>query len=174
MLLTGPEIQRLVNKDTDGRIEIEPFDPEYLQPNSYDVHLNLDEPKRLHYIDDQGVAIYKYLVPENNYWKDTKSLLLLPGQLYLFSTIERIGTNYFAPMLEGCSTLARKGVEIHKSAGFGDVGFNGHWTLEVQVVVPIRLQQGEKIGQIYFHTLQGDIKLYNGKYQNAKGTEGAK
>lgn len=175
MLLTGPEIQRLVNKDTDGRIEIEPFDPEYIQPNSYDLHLNLEGGKRLVYVDpDTDTPVYEPVYSQYDHKKQVNKIFLIPHQLYIFSTVERIGTNYFAPMLEGCSTLARKGVEIHKSAGFGDVGFHGCWTLEIEVIVPIMVYQDQKIGQIYFHTLEGEIKLYNGKYQNATGPEGAK
>jgi dCTP deaminase len=71
-------------------------------------------------------------------------------------------------MLEGRSSLARLGVSVHATAGFGDIGFDGHWTLEISVVKPVLVLPGIEVCQIYFckPTVQPDI-YYTGKYQGS-------
>ena len=70
-------------------------------------------------------------------------------------------------MLEGRSSVGRLGMFVHVTAGFGDVGFQGYWTLEIICVQPIRIYAGVEICQIYYHTLQGDYESYtSNKYQN--------
>ena len=58
-------------------------------------------------------------------------LLLEPNKLYLGRTVEYTRTDKFIPMLEGRSSTGRLGLFIHVTAGFGDVGFAGYWTLEM-------------------------------------------
>lgn len=75
-------------------------------------------------------------------------------------------------MLEGRSSIGRLGLFIHVTAGFGDVGFSGYWTLEMFCVQPIRIYAGVEICQIYFHTVLGEADSYNGgKYQNNQGIQ---
>ena len=169
MILTGNEIQRQI---TQGRIDITPFDKNNLQPNSYDLHLDCTKFKRLESIGfDYAKEKYN---PEYDDFNCEGYITLEPDTLYLFSTIERTATNHYAPMLQGVSTNARLGLSIHETAGFGDVGFDGKWTLEISCKVPMVLFHGMRIGQIYFHVLEGEIDLYKGKYQNQNGVEGAK
>lgn len=95
-----------------------------------------------------------------------EGLVLEPGKLYLGRTVEYTKTNCFVPMLEGRSSVGRLGLYIHVTAGFGDVGFEGYWTLEIQCVEPIRIYPNVEICQIYYHTIFGEYDLYNsGKYQ---------
>lgn len=69
-------------------------------------------------------------------------------------------------MLEGRSSIGRLGLFVHITAGFGDVGFCGYWTLEMFAVQPIRVYPGVQICQIFYHTLQGEVTEYeSGKYQ---------
>ena len=93
---------------------------------------------------------------------------LHPGQLYLGRTVERTETHNLVPMLEGRSSVGRLGLFVHVTAGFGDVGFCGFWTLELFAVHPIRIYPNLPICQIFYHTVQGAITEYRsgGKYQN--------
>lgn len=94
-------------------------------------------------------------------------LALCPGVLYLASTREYTETEGFVPVLYGKSTLGRLGLTVHQTAGFGDNGFRGHWTLELHAIHPVIVYAGMKIGQICYEPLHGDAsRLYNGRYQD--------
>ena len=91
-------------------------------------------------------------------------VVLRPGNGYLLHTHERVHTNKYVPVLDGKSSVARLFVGIHVTAGFGDPGYNGQWTLEVTTVYPVRLYAGMRIAQMRFHTIVGETKLYQGNY----------
>jgi dCTP deaminase len=75
-------------------------------------------------------------------------------------------------MLEGRSSVGRLGLFIHVTAGFGDVGFKGFWTLEIFCVQPIRIYADVEICQVYYHTIAGEYEEYtSGKYQNNRGIQ---
>lgn len=67
--------------------------------------------------------------------------------------MEYTETHKFVPMLEGRSSVGRLGISIHSTAGFGDIGFCGYWTLEISCVQPVRIYSGVDICQIYYHTV---------------------
>ena len=101
-----------------------------------------------------------------------EGLLLQPGRVYLARTVERTFTDKYVPMLEGRSSVGRLGISVHVTAGFGDIGFNGHWTLEITVEQPTVIYPDVEICQIYYHTIKGDYDLYSsGKYQNNTGIQ---
>ena len=92
---------------------------------------------------------------------------LEPNQLYLGRTLEYTSTKKFVPMIEGRSSIGRLGIFIHITAGFGDVGFSGYWTLEIFCIKPIIIYPNVEIAQLYYHTIDGEYEEYNsGKYQN--------
>ena len=92
--------------------------------------------------------------------------------LYLGRTLEYTKTEQFVPMLEGRSSVGRLGLFIHVTAGFGDVGFAGYWTLEMFCIHPIVIYPNVEICQIYYHTIQGEYQKYDsGKYQNNTGVQ---
>lgn len=167
MILTGKEIELQIKQE---RISISPFDATNLQPNSYDLHLSCMEYKVLQSIDFINKQPI-YTEYDASYRLDAT---LYPNYLYLFSTIETTYTDHYAPMLEGVSSNARMGICVHETAGFGDVGFNGKWILEISVKVPTPVYHGMRIAQICFHELRGTIELYKGRYQNQNKVEGAK
>lgn len=163
MVLSGLEIKRRLGKD----IEIEPFDESLLNPNSYNLRLH----DKLLVYDTPVLDMKKpnktreVLIPEDGF-------LLERGTLYLGRTIERTRTENLVPMLEGRSSIGRLGLFVHITAGFGDVGFNGYWTLEMLCVQPIRIYPGIQICQIFYHTIEGDfIPYHSGKYQNNDGVQ---
>ena len=180
-LLTGPAIAEAVQR---GDITIDPFDPAHIGPNSYDVRLgdrlltykteritreSIQQPRcQL----DRGPSLERRHTPLDMRWEtptheiplNEKGFVLKPGVLYLGTTVEKAGSKVFAPMLEGRSSVARLGLEVHISAGFGDVGFESNWTLELTVVQPLRIYPNVRIAQVSFHTTAGERQLYTGKY----------
>ncbi|MDU5233464.1 dCTP deaminase domain-containing protein, partial [Negativicoccus succinicivorans] len=81
-------------------------------------------------------------------------------------------TEGLVPMLEGRSSVGRLGLFIHVTAGFGDVGFAGYWTLEMFCVQPIKIYPNVEICQIYYHLIEGDYEPYkSGKYQHNEGIQ---
>lgn len=164
MILSGKEILKQVQK---GVIQITPFDEKCINPNSYNLRL------------DNKLLVYKNEVLDMKTPNEVEELvipqeglLLEPGKLYLGRTVERTFTEKFVPMLEGRSSIGRLGLYIHVTAGFGDVGFNGFWTLEIHCVQPIRIYPNVELCQIYYHTIEGEYDLYqSGKYQNNEGIQ---
>ena len=158
MILTGPEIEARIG----GDIQIDPFDPARVNPNSYNVTLH-DE-----------LLVYEEIVLDmrrpnrhTRYEIPPEGLVLSPNRLYLGRTAERTETHNLVPMLEGRSSVGRLGLFVHVTAGFGDVGFAGYWTLEMFAVQPIRIYAGVEIAQIFYHTIEGPVREYqSGKYQN--------
>jgi len=95
-------------------------------------------------------------------------------RLYLGTTLEIAGSNCCVPFIEGRSSVGRLGISIHVTAGFGDVGFIGRWTLEISVIHPIRVYAGVEICQIAFTDIVGEFDLYTGRYANQNKVEGSK
>jgi dCTP deaminase len=105
---------------------------------------------------------------------DDHGYLLKPNTIYLAKTKEKTYTNKFVPMIEGRSSIGRLGIFVHTTAGFGDVGFDGFWTLEISVIQPIKIYPNIRIAQVYYHSIQGDFDLYEGKYQYNNGIQKSK
>lgn len=122
----------------------------------YDNHvLDMKEPN----------PVSRIIIPEDG-------LLLEPNRLYLGRTNEHTSTSRYVPMMEGRSSTGRLGLFIHVTAGFGDIGFSGYWTLEIFCVQPVRIYPNVEICQIYYHDIDGEYELYkSGKYQNNAGIQ---
>ena len=158
MVLSGEEIQRQLGED----IVIDPFDSARLNPNSYnlclhdelmvyeEVVLDMRKPNRVRRIS---------IPPEG--------FVLQPNQLYLGRTLERTETHNLVPMIEGRSSVGRLGLFVHITAGFGDVGFCGFWTLEMFALQAVRVYPGIPICQIFYHDIRGPFDEYaSDKYQH--------
>lgn len=146
-----------------GEIVIEPFRRECLGTNSYDVHLSpyLATYKNPVLDARQHNEIEELLIPEEGF-------VLQPGILYLGSTMEYTETHNAVPFLEGKSSIGRLGIDIHATAGKGDVGFCNYWTLEISCVHPVRVYARMPIGQLIYFKVEGDIENYYHRKQNAK------
>lgn len=163
MILSGKEIEKRLDK----QIFIEPYNPAQLNPNSYNLKLHN---KLLVY--DQNVLDMKVENTAHEIVIPEEGLLLETNKLYLGRTLEHTRTEGLVPMLEGRSSVGRLGLFIHITAGFGDVGFSGFWTLEIFCVQPIRIYPGVEICQIYYHNINGEYDPYkSGKYQNNDGIQ---
>ena len=158
MILSGKEIQRHIGKE----IIIEPFDQSRVNPNSYNLTLH----NELLVYENHELDMKK-LNPTKRITIPEEGLVLEPNRLYLGRTNEFTQTDGFVPMLEGRSSTGRLGLFMHVTAGFGDVGFAGYWTLEIFCIQPIRIYPNAEICQIYYHSIEGDYEPYkSGKYQN--------
>lgn len=166
MILSGKSIQSAVDV---GNIIIHPYNKKQLNPNSYNLklHNELLVYKQAGVVDDQYVLDMTKDNPAQRILIPDEGLVLYPGNLYLGRSVEYTGTAKYVPMLEGRSSVGRLGISIHATAGFGDVGFFGYWTLEISCVQPVRIYPGVDICQIYYHTMtEGDTLYSNGKYSD--------
>lgn len=160
MILSDSKILEAIAQ---GQIVIEPYDGECLGSNSYDVHLA----KHLAvYIDKVLDArahneIRHFEIPESGF-------VLEPGTLYLGVTEEYTETHNCVPFLEGKSSVGRLGIDIHATAGKGDVGFCNTWTLEISVSMPVRVYAGMPIGQLIYFAVDGDVVNTYDKKLSAK------
>jgi dCTP deaminase len=156
MILSGQAIRDRLGSD----IVIDPFEESQLNPNSYNLTLH-DE---LMVYDEltldmaQANRVRRIKIPEDG-------LVLKEQQLYLGRTAERTITHHLVPQIEGRSSVGRLGLFVHVTAGFGDVGFDGYWTLEMFAVHQVRIYPGVPICQIFYHELTGEIEEYASKYQ---------
>lgn len=151
--------KRILEEITKGTILIEPFRPECLGTNSYDVHLGRYLATYTARVLDAKAhnKIEEFTIPEEGF-------VLQPGVLYLGVTEEYTETHAHVPFLEGKSSTGRLGIDIHATAGKGDVGFCNTWTLEISVAQPVRVYAGMPIGQLIYFVVEGDItNLYNAK-----------
>ncbi len=163
MILSDSSIKSAI---VTGEIVIEPYDPTCLGTNSYDVHLS----KFLAVYENEILDAKKHntvkeiIIPEEGY-------IILPGTLYLGVTEEYTETHNSVPFLEGKSSVGRLGIDIHATAGKGDVGFCNTWTLEISCVHPVRVYAGMPIGQLIYFSIEGEIENYYNKKKNAKYTQ---
>jgi len=163
LILSGLKIKEKLG----GDIIIEPYRESALNPNSYNLRLHNEllvyDSVRLDM--KRPNAAHTITIPESG-------LELEPGRLYLGRTLEHTETRGFVPMLEGRSSVGRLGLFVHVTAGFGDVGFKGFWTLEIHCIQPIIVYPGVEICQIYYHSIEGEYVNYvSGKYQGNTGIQ---
>jgi len=156
MILSDRRILEEIEKET---IKIQPYNRQFLGSNSYDVHLG----KHLATYKDKTLDAKKhneidhFEIPEEGYE-------LQPGELYLGVTEEYTETHVHVPFLEGKSSTGRLGIDIHATAGKGDVGFCGNWTLEISCKIPVRIYKGMPIGQLIYFPVDGEVEVkYNSK-----------
>lgn len=163
MILTDVQILKAIQR---GDIIITPFDRSNLGTNSYDVHLAAhfavyEEPEldaRVHN------KIRHFEIGPEGY-------VIRPGELYLAVTEEYTETHCAVPFLEGKSSVGRLGIDIHATAGKGDVGYCNTWTLEISCVKPVRIYAGMPIGQLIYFLVDGEIENVYNKKPGAKYNE---
>lgn len=176
MVLSDRTIRTLLEE---GRIGIDPFEDELLQPSSVDVRVDrffrVFRNSRYPFIDvKQPMDELTELVEVTG----DDPFILHPGEFVLGSTLERITLpDDLVARLEGKSSLGRLGLLIHSTAGFIDPGWDGHVTLELSNVanLPITIYTGMKIGQLSFVQLTEPAAAPYGtgtlgsKYQGQQG-----
>jgi len=163
MILSDAAIARAI---ADGIILIDPFRPECLGTNSYDVHLGKTlATYDVEVLDAKAKNGISYMeIPG-------EGLVLMPDTLYLGVTEEYTETHAHVPFLEGKSSVGRLGIDIHATAGKGDVGFSNFWTLEISVKMPVRVYAGMPIGQIIYFEVKGEVRIPYNQKRSAKYNE---
>lgn len=163
MILTDKQILAAIER---GEIVISPFNANALGTNSYDVHLG------------ENLAVYEASELDaraHNHVKHFKigpdGYVIRPGELYLGVTVEYTETHNTVPFLEGKSSVGRLGIDIHATAGKGDVGFCNTWTLEISCVKPVRIYAGMPIGQLIYFMIDGEVKNFYHSKPGAKYNE---
>lgn len=193
MILSDARILEEIEK---GTMKIEPWNKECLGSNSYDCHLSkhlaiytpgkeskvdfewiqhlvknrlaksdilaaLQEASQICLDAKEHNEVFHFDIPD-------KGLILYPGILYLGSTVEYTETHAHVPFIEGKSSMGRLGVDIHATAGKGDVGFCGHWTLEISVKQPVKLYAGMPCAQLIYFPVDGEVLNPYDKKKGAK------
>lgn len=163
MILSDKRILEEIEK---GNILIEPFRQECLGTNSYDVHLGryLAVYKNRELDARKHNEITEFVIPPEGY-------VLQPNTLYLGVTEEYTETHRHVPFLEGKSSVGRLGIDIHATAGKGDVGYCNTWTLEISCNQPVRVYAGMPVGQLIYFGIEGEISNYYNKKKDAKYTK---
>ncbi|MES2503786.1 MAG: dCTP deaminase [Myxococcota bacterium] len=160
MILSDSAIKACI---TSGDIKIEPFRAGALGSNSYDVHLGKTLALyEFHVLDSKSHnPVHYFDIPEEGF-------VLEPQRFYLGVTEEYTETHKHVPFLEGKSSVGRLGIDIHATAGKGDVGFCNYWTLEISVKQPVRVYAGMPIGQLIYFMVEGTIDTPYDKKGSAK------
>ena len=160
MILSDKRILEEIEK---GTIIIEPFDRKGLGTNSYDVHLGKYLANYTSRVLDAKThnEIEHFEIPKDGF-------VLQPNLLYLGVTMEYTETHAHVPFLEGKSSTGRLGIDIHATAGKGDVGFCNTWTLEISVAQPVRIYAGMPIGQLIYFVVEGEVEVMYNTKNNAK------
>ena len=163
MILSDRDIRAEIEN---GRIVIDPFTPESVQPSSVDLHLG----NRFRVFRNNRTAVIdpREEQPELTELVEIagdEPFILHPGEFVLGATFERVGLpNDLVARLEGKSSLGRLGLLIHSTAGYVDPGWEGTLTLELSNVanLPIKLYDGMKIGQVSFQRLTTAVEFAYG------------
>jgi len=160
MILTDKRILEEMEK---GTIKVVPYNRADLGSNSYDVHLGSTMAL---YVDEvldakKHNTIEYFEIPD-------EGIVLEPSKFYLGVTLEYTETHAHVPFLEGKSSTGRLGIDIHATAGKGDVGFCGNWTLEISCKQSVRVYKGMPIGQLIYFPVDGEIEVKYNQKSNAK------
>lgn len=172
-ILTGEAIKQEVSA---GNINITPYEEQNVQPASIDLRLGSgvkvyesqvygwenkrrrqgNELRLIPALQSEPLDPKKPLDVLSHEMSET-GFTILPGVLYLMHTRERIHTEKYVSVLDGKSSIGRLGIVIHLTAGYGDPGFDGQYTLEVSCIHPVTLYPGMKIAQMRFHLMHGEL-----------------
>lgn len=191
--LTGPEIIRQV---AEGNILIDPFEEDNVNPTSIDLTLGsqVGVYRAFTWVvpDEQGRRMRPRVTPGEGYDTrnpgpaakvdtfdiDDQGWWVMPGVCYLMHTAETIRTDLFNPIVDGKSSFGRLFFKIHFTAGWGEPGFDGQFTLEVMSQFPVKVYPGQRVCQLRFQTLEGEILSYQetGRYTGdaARGAVGSR
>ena len=173
-ILTGPAIRAAIEA---GVITIAPLDLEQVAQASVDLHLGprvlvADRGQIALDVRDDNAGRFE----EERVWRglDGDAHLFLPGRLYLASTVERIHAPHHVAVVDGKSSLARLGLQVHLTAGYIEPGFCGQITLEIVTALPLRIPVGWPICQVRFSEVTGQVEAYTarGSYADATATDG--
>lgn len=152
------------------RIQIDPFVEDQVNPNSYDYRLG-SKIKRLlpnSVLNNVSILDPKRTMKYEEIDIGDDGYVLVPGQAYLGHTVETFGSEHFASLVTGKSSIGRLFIHNHICAGLIDQGFLGQITLEIEVQMPTLVYPNMRFGQIFWFESVGPVKLYEGRYHLQK------
>jgi dCTP deaminase len=158
-------IQELIET---GKIGVSPYDPALINPASLDVRLS----PQLKVYSGVGADVRLDCSKDNptaDLLMSPSGTTLVPGVLYLGSTVERFEMRGYYAQLSGKSSIGRLGIAPHYCAGYIDPGFRGAITLEIVVVHPVVVFPGMRIAQLCFGVPTGPPAEYHGRYMDQTG-----
>lgn len=161
MILTGSQINKEVKN---SHIIIEPYDENFLEPNSYGFHLGdeIMEYEECVFLDIKKSLKYRRCKLDGN------GFVLKKGKFYLCATKEKMGSDYYAKTLHARFSTSSMGMWIQFSAPLGHIGAIINWTLEITVAHDIKIYPNMLIGKIAFWKPEGEITTYDGKYSGSE------
>jgi dCTP deaminase len=159
-----------------------PPDSQQLQPASVDLRLGTEFKQYTRPLGDitraEPMRLDRPVDPKWMQSFEGPGLLLLPNQFTLATTVETVWMPVtHAAQVEGRSSLGRRGLIVHATAGFIDPGFRGQITLEMLNLSPrpILLTAGTRICQLTFYKMDERVLRPYGhhelrsKYQGQAG-----
>ncbi|ABU73960.1 dCTP deaminase [Vibrio campbellii] len=161
MILTGKKISQ---EAENGNIILDPYADLRVTSNSYDLALG----KKYIVYDDEIIDPFKkanfqmHTMPE-------EGIYLNKGDFILCESAERVGSEHYVPIIHAKSGIARAGLFVHVTADLIDIGSIGKITFQLYATLPVKIVPGMLIGQVSFWVPDGDVELYNGKYQGSEG-----
>ena len=178
MILADVSIRQLVDS---GRLVIDPYDADLVQPASVDVRLGREfrvmrNTSATHIDPFEPLDDLMELVDVD----ETGQFVLHPGEFALAHTAERfVFPDDVVGVVNGKSSLGRLGLLIHATAGYVDPCFEGSVVLELSNVstLPIILRPAMKVAQIVFQKMDRAAERpyghpdLNSKYQGQSGAQ---
>jgi dCTP deaminase len=165
-VLSDGSIRRLVDE---GRVRIEPWDPDMVQPASVDLRLGPSfRVFHNHKIKSIDLADPPTDLTEHVEVDEDNTFVVHPGEFILGRTVEWVELpDDIVARIEGKSSLGRLGLIVHATAGFVDPGFQGTLTLEITNFnsVPIVLRPGLPIAQLSLMSLDAPAERPYGHEQ---------
>lgn len=160
MILTGEEIKKQVSLN---RIKIDPFEFNQITTNSYDLRLGNSLIRyKSEVLDPKTKQDYEeIIIPKDGFILDAQSF-------HLGATLEKVGSDFYVPIIHAKSGTARKGLFVHVTSDLIDIGSYGNLTLQLYATLPVKIYPNMLIAQVTFWKPEGEISLYNGKYQGSE------
>lgn len=156
MILTGKKIASEIKQN---KITIYPFNRNQLISNSYTLRLSDTLLKyKSKIIDPKVDNEFEYIKIQD------EGFLIRKNEFYLGSSLETIGSDFYAPLIHGTKEVAKMGLFIHITADLIDIGFHGKTTYQFYATQDVIVYPSQEIAQVSFWAPLGEVDLYTGKY----------
>lgn len=152
MICSNSDIKRRIES---GNLVIDPYVEEHVEPASIDLRLGDHFVRYTDYHEGDGVLDLKdgfdALDGREDDWGTYDSYVIHPDDFVLATTEEYVEIpNDLLGKVDGRSSIGRLGVEVHRTAGIIDPGYEGEITLEITNAAPfpIRVHAGQRVCQM--------------------------
>ncbi len=171
--LVDKEIKELI---FDNKLQFIPLINIEQQIGTTSIDIRLGTSFQLFYPDQYGIIDFTEDIESNPFHELSRRINLdfiegvtiTPGQFLLGHSMEYLKLpNNVCGNLEGRSSFARLGIEIHMTAGFIDPGFEGVITFEIYNAgaSAVKLYPGMRIGQLRLERSGEPSKIYSDRHR---------